>query len=99
MLGNLHVRFGVGVGVKLPGLHHVRLKYLGRFHKEDAQETLLTMLQDRSRLVGCVARDYVDEACDSSARQLSRQCEALATLCSLGSLASQSLRKTTKGTG
>jgi hypothetical protein len=23
MLGNLHVRFGVGVGVQLPGLHHV----------------------------------------------------------------------------
>ena len=22
MLGNLHVRFGVGAGVKLPGLHH-----------------------------------------------------------------------------
>jgi hypothetical protein len=22
MLGNLHVRFGVGVGVQLPGLHH-----------------------------------------------------------------------------
>ena len=22
MLGNLHVRFGVGVGVKSPGLHH-----------------------------------------------------------------------------
>ena len=28
MLGNLHVRFGVGVGVKLPGLHHVlRVRY------------------------------------------------------------------------
>jgi hypothetical protein len=24
MLGNLHVRFGVGAGAKLPGLHHVR---------------------------------------------------------------------------
>ncbi len=24
MLGNLHVRFGVGVGVKLHGLHHAR---------------------------------------------------------------------------
>lgn len=23
MLGNLHVRFGVGAGVKIPGLHHV----------------------------------------------------------------------------
>jgi len=23
MLGNLHVRFGVGAGVKLPGLHHI----------------------------------------------------------------------------
>ena len=23
MLGNLHVRFGVGAGVKLPGLHHL----------------------------------------------------------------------------
>ena len=22
MLGNLHVRFGVGAGVELPGLHH-----------------------------------------------------------------------------
>jgi len=22
MLGNLHVRFGVGAGVKIPGLHH-----------------------------------------------------------------------------
>ena len=22
MLGNLHVRFGVGAGVKFPGLHH-----------------------------------------------------------------------------
>ena len=22
MLGNLHVRFGVGAGVRLPGLHH-----------------------------------------------------------------------------
>ena len=22
MLGNLHVRFGVGVGVQIPGLHH-----------------------------------------------------------------------------
>jgi hypothetical protein len=32
MLGNLHVRFGVGAGVKLPGLHHhVRLKYLCLF--------------------------------------------------------------------
>lgn len=28
MLGNLQVRFGVGVGVKLPGLHHVRPMYL-----------------------------------------------------------------------
>ena len=27
MLGNLHVRFGVGAGVKLPGLHH--WKYSG----------------------------------------------------------------------
>jgi len=27
MLGNLHVRFGVGVGVQSPGLHHVRLMY------------------------------------------------------------------------
>jgi hypothetical protein len=24
MLGNLHVRFGVGAGVKLPGLHHAK---------------------------------------------------------------------------
>ncbi len=24
MLGNLHVRFGVGAGVKLPGLHHLK---------------------------------------------------------------------------
>jgi hypothetical protein len=31
MLGNLHVRFGVGAGVKFPGLHHVRLKYPGPF--------------------------------------------------------------------
>jgi hypothetical protein len=23
MLGNLHVRFGVGAGAKLPGLHHI----------------------------------------------------------------------------
>lgn len=23
MLGNLHVRFGVGAGVELPGLHHL----------------------------------------------------------------------------
>ena len=23
MLGNLHVRFGVGAGVKIPGLHHL----------------------------------------------------------------------------
>jgi hypothetical protein len=27
MLGNLHVRFGVGAEVELPGLHH--LKYSG----------------------------------------------------------------------
>ena len=26
MLGNLHVRFGVGAGVKLPGLHHSRTR-------------------------------------------------------------------------
>ena len=30
MLGNLHVRFGVGAGVKLPGLHHPFLAELGR---------------------------------------------------------------------
>ncbi len=24
MLGNLHVRFGVGAGVELPGLHHYK---------------------------------------------------------------------------
>ena len=28
MLGNLHVRFGVGAGVELPGLHH--LEFLTR---------------------------------------------------------------------
>jgi len=42
MLGNLHVRFGVGAGVKTPGLHHnrhlkrlvaVELK-LGKFQAE-----------------------------------------------------------------
>jgi len=27
MLGNLHVRFGVGVRAQIPGLHHVRLMY------------------------------------------------------------------------
>ncbi|MDZ7380136.1 MAG: hypothetical protein ONB06_12430, partial [candidate division KSB1 bacterium] len=26
MLGNLHVRFGVGAGVKSPGLHHVKVE-------------------------------------------------------------------------
>ena len=26
MLGNLHVRFGVGVGVRIPGLHHVKVE-------------------------------------------------------------------------
>jgi hypothetical protein len=45
-----------------------------------------------------VDRGYVDEVCDSSARQLPRQCGTLAMLCSLGSPASQSIRKTTKGT-
>jgi hypothetical protein len=25
MLGNLHVRFGVGAGVQLPGLHHTQI--------------------------------------------------------------------------
>jgi hypothetical protein len=43
-----------------------------------------------------VARGYVDEACDSSARQLPRQCRTRARLCSLGSPANQSVRKTTK---
>ena len=38
MLGNLHVRFGVGAGVKFPGLHHFILAREGqsyaslRFH-------------------------------------------------------------------
>jgi transposase len=45
-----------------------------------------------------VVRGYVDEVCDSSARQLPRQCGTLAKLCSLGSPANQSLRMTTKGT-
>jgi hypothetical protein len=27
MLGNLHVRFGVGVRVRILGLHHVRQMY------------------------------------------------------------------------
>ena len=27
MLGNLHVRFGVGAGVRLPGLHHRTKKF------------------------------------------------------------------------
>ena len=45
-----------------------------------------------------VARGYVDEVCDSPARELPRQCRTLATLCSLGSPASQSIRMTTKGT-
>jgi len=30
MLGNLHVRFGVGAGVKIPGLHHFILARYGR---------------------------------------------------------------------
>ena len=29
MLGNLHVRFGIGVGVQLPGLHH-RKRWTGK---------------------------------------------------------------------
>ena len=52
------------------------------------RETLMTMLPDLGRLVGHVARGYVDEVCDSSARQLPRQRETRAMLCSLGSLAS-----------
>ena len=39
----------------------------------------MAMLQNHGHLVGHVARGYVDEACDSSARKLSRQCETLAT--------------------
>jgi len=27
MQGNLHVRFGVGAGVKYPGLHHTKCCY------------------------------------------------------------------------
>jgi hypothetical protein len=44
MLGNLHVRFGVGAGVQFPGLHHVRLMYPGQSRKGMARETMLMML-------------------------------------------------------
>ena len=35
MLGNLHVRFGVGAGVKLPGLHHATGSARNGFRRAD----------------------------------------------------------------
>ena len=46
---------------------------------------MLTMVETVAVWSAIVPRGYVDEACDSSARQLPRQCGTLAKLCSLGS--------------
>ena len=72
----------------------------GQPHKKASPEHLVDNVA-RTVVVwsATVPRGYVDEVRDSSARQLPRECETLAMLCSLGSLARQSLRMITKGTG
>ena len=55
MLGNLHVRFGVGAGVKLPGLHHFILAQSGqgyvrlRFHVGPGGDLELPVRVDYTR--------------------------------------------------
>ena len=63
----------------------------GQRRKEASPEHLVDNVE-RTVVVwsATVPRGYVDEVRDSSARQLPRQCETLAMLCSLGSLARQS---------
>ena len=69
MLGNLHVRFGVGVGVQLPGLHHpsaVRLHWqlaaigVPRLRLVDFDTVDLTNVTTQGYLAGDVGRPKVE---------------------------------------
>ena len=51
MLGNLHVRFGVGVRVKLPGLHHDDRATIETYHKT----------QCYARLYAAINKQDIDE--------------------------------------
>ena len=65
MLGNLHVRFGVGVGMKSPGLHHngkpgIQLR-LDRLESSD---------KTRSRLLWLIAGSAVTLAASAAWRAM-----------------------------
>ena len=57
MLGNLHVRFGVGAGVKFPGLHHAPKPFpagtQGAAARRARRSTILTRWMVRGKLGGC----------------------------------------------
>ena len=70
MLGNLHVRFGVGAGLKFPGLHHVVANLAtGELKFDDFNGRW----GDRSHL-DAFLQAYACEKAKSEARRRGHQC-------------------------